>query len=90
MELSQYLIPLNIETINFLDMGLLNFVDFSLMPFPNIVDLPFFGEFPEGLYLPLAALGFNILPGILVLLLLHDELVTLNISIDGTWFSRVC
>ncbi len=60
------------------------------MRFFNFLDLPFLGKFSECLYLPIAALGFKILPGFIVLLLLDDQLVTLNMSIDNTWFSRAC
>lgn len=70
MQLSNNLIPLNIETVHFFDMGLFYLHELMLMPFTNFFDLPLFGELLECLYLAFTAFGFNILPSVLVLLLL--------------------
>lgn len=89
MELGEYFIPLDIEAVDLLDVGLLDLLEFRLVSFPNVFDLSFLGQFLKGLYFAFAAFGLHILSCVLILFLFHDEVIAL-IGEGVTWFSRVC
>lgn len=76
VELSEDFVPLNVEAVHFLQVGLLDFLHLSLMSIPDLLHFPLFSHFPQRLHFPLTALRLHILSTVLALLLSHYQFVT--------------
>ncbi len=76
MELGEDLVPLDVETVHLLDVGLLDFLELGLVTLSDLVCLPLFGQLFQGLDLALAALSLDVSAGVLILFLFHYQLIT--------------
>ena len=81
MQLCQYLIPLNTKTVHLLHMRLLDLLQLLHVPLSYLLNLPLLGELSQRLYFPLTSFSLHILPAVLVLFLLHNQLVSFNINL---------